>query len=487
MKALILAGGSGTRLWPLSNTHEPKQLVRLAGDYSLLQQTILRCQAMDVHSEILILTSPIYEKQVRAQASEVSTKLPIRILSEPCQRNTAPAIALALSVLASESSVELINLFPADHYIPQGDWPRLAESLKRAAHFAQEGAIVTFGIIPTEPETEYGYIQVDSSIDITKPNPQPYFPVCRFIEKPDKDLAQQYLQSRCYLWNSGMLVFHPETIRQSLQQHVPEIGHLLTPGSGNAVFEQFHQMPNISIDYAVLEKTDKALVIPLNIGWSDMGSWESLFKSFPTLENGNVYLGANPDQWVSLDSDRSLLIAHHSNQKSIVTIGLEETVVVDSPEGLLIAKRDQASRIGAVMKTLEKQSSQEHCLAYPWGNMNIRWQKTSSSQPQNSPLVLAEITFHAHQTLFVSAPESGYSHSLSLYRGEIICLGEENRYQDGQTLVVDGTVILKTGSESVELFQFGPLDVILAMWEGVESLLEGIEEILPLLPETIAI
>ncbi|CAN5889983.1 hypothetical protein BH23ACT5_BH23ACT5_03210 [soil metagenome] len=329
---VILSGGSGNRLWPLSVPGRPKQLQALVGTDSMIQATATRTQGIDGLTPPLVVCNDAQVDEIRSQLGAVGAP-PDRILVEPVGRNTAPAVAAAALSLSPET---IMAVFPADHVIT--DTTAFHSALISATEAAQGGRIVTFGIVPSRPDTGFGYIEAaDLRGGVAD--------VVRFVEKPDADTARSYLDSGRFLWNSGMFVFAAGAIRAELERHVPQVLEAVAAAvdgartDGDAVYlaDGFADAEAISIDHAVMERTDRAVVVPLDAGWSDVGSWQALWEvSSPggeTVTVGNVY---------AVDVAGSYLRAE---SRRLAVIGLDDVVVVETPEAVLVMSRHRAQEV----------------------------------------------------------------------------------------------------------------------------------------------
>lgn len=367
MKALILAGGSGTRLWPLSRKNYPKQFLTINGDKSLLCETIQRCSPLVSPENIIVITNSEYKFHVRAQLDSLSDiKHAVHLVFEPAGRNTAPAILLGVKYCMEKlgcKESEVLFISPSDQLISPVDG--FHQFIRKAEKAAKEGHIVTFGIRPAHPETAYGYMKTSSQGPL--PGRPDSLKVEQFFEKPDVETAKRYLKEGCYLWNSGMFAFTIGTIIEEFQKYAPEMSKMLAL-TFDELTARFSEMPAISLDYAVMEKSDNIVAFPLDLRWNDVGSWDSFFEMFEKDENGNMKKG----NVLAIDTTNTLIIG---NKRLITSIGMEDCLIVETDDAVLITKRGHSQKVREVIRRLEKDNRREaaeHTTAFrPWGSYTI--------------------------------------------------------------------------------------------------------------------
>jgi mannose-1-phosphate guanylyltransferase len=362
MIPIVMSGGSGTRLWPLSRKNKPKQFLNLFGELSLFQNTITRLSSVTDMEAPIIVCNETHRFMVAEQLQEIDI-VQSDILLEPCAKNTAPAVALAALQALGRGGDPLMLVLAADHLIQNiAVFHSAIEQAKKQAEF---GRLVTFGIVPTMAHTGYGYIQAETNDNVS--------PVVAFVEKPDVDTAQKYLDSGRYYWNSGMFMFKASIILAELERHSPEILTSCRSALAASVADldfirvdslSFESCPADSLDYAVMEKTDKAVVIPLDAGWSDVGSWSSLWENQVQDEKGNALVG---DVVVHDVNDAYI----HSESRLVTVLGLDNIVVVETADAVMVADKSKAEQIKQVVDKLvqaERSEATVHRKSYrPWG------------------------------------------------------------------------------------------------------------------------
>ena len=368
---ILLCGGTGTRLWPLSRKSFPKQYLSInnKNDFSFLQETIKRLESLDKNENPLIICNEEHRFITAEQLRAINVK-PKSIILEPCIRNTAPAIAIASLDLYKKTQADPILLFlPSDHQIK--DIKRFLMTIQNGTKIASEGKIVAFGIKPTHPSTGYGYIKSHKPFieDIIKP-----YPIEKFIEKPAKSIAEKLYIDKRFSWNSGIYMAKASTFINEIKRFCPEIIPVCEESLNNAILdldfkriqkESFAKCPDISIDKAVMEKTNLGVVLPLDAEWSDIGNWKSLWDNTDKDSNGNIILGDVKEM-----SSKNSLITSFS--RLTVALGIEDLIIVETNDAILVAKKDYSEKVKELVDELKREKrkeGQENKKIYrPWGN-----------------------------------------------------------------------------------------------------------------------
>ncbi len=365
---LVLAGGAGTRLWPLSRALYPKQLLNLTDDHSMLENTLLRLQGLNSISPPIVVCNETHRFMVAEQLRRIEVK-PLSIMLEPMGRNTAPAIAVAAIKAVEQEDDPFLLILPADHVIQ--DISLFHNVIQQGVIRAAQGHLITFGIIPDGPETGYGYIKKGKEL---RKEADGACIIDRFVEKPDYETACQYIESKDYLWNSGMFLFHASDIISELERLEPEMLSACRLAVENGIDDlDFFRLDSAgfagarseSIDYAVMEKTDRGAIIPFDAGWSDLGSWDALWQTGQKDENNNVLSG---DVLISNVKNSYL----YSQSRLIAAVGIEDHVVVETKDAILVAPRDQVQNVKQIVAQLKKRERNEavsHSKVFrPWGS-----------------------------------------------------------------------------------------------------------------------
>jgi mannose-1-phosphate guanylyltransferase/mannose-6-phosphate isomerase len=428
---VILSGGAGTRLWPLSRELYPKQLLALTGDRTMLQQTALRLEGLSAAPPVIVCNDS-HRFLVAEQLRQIDIE-PRAMVLEPFGRNTAPAIALAahaaLRAAEGDSDADPVLLvLPADHVIR--DVPAFLQAVRIALPPAEQGKLVTFGIVPSAPETGYGYIQRAKAEQHTDGADGPHR-IARFVEKPSADKAEQFVKSGDYYWNSGMFLFRARRYLQELERFAPEIARVCASAAAGAKSDLdftridakvFESCPADSIDYAVMEKTAEAVVVPLDAGWSDVGSWAALHAASEADGRGNVARG----DVIAEDSNGCYL---YSESRLVAVVGLENHVVIETKDAVLVAPQDRVQDVKKLVFRLKEQGRYEHSLHRevfrPWGSYDSiengpRFQVKRLKVKPGATLSLQMHHHRAEHWIVVSG-------TARITRGDEIFLLEENQ------------------------------------------------------------
>ncbi|UUZ66974.1 mannose-1-phosphate guanylyltransferase/mannose-6-phosphate isomerase [Polaromonas sp. P2-4] len=418
--SVVLSGGAGARLWPVSRQAYPKPFMKLGGS-ALLQQALERGQACGT-DEAIIVTNQDYLFLSCDVISELTDPPHVRYLLEPKGRNTAPAIALAALACAQEHGPETVMLvLPADHLIP--DTESFVVCALEAAHQAQQGQLVVFGISPTAPETGFGYIEVEKTSRSTQK-------ARRFVEKPDLATAQQYLATGRYYWNSGMFCFTAGAILQALKEHAPEVleaaqhawqGAQTQDGTTRYDAHAFGLQPDISIDYAVMERASNVTLVPAKFGWSDVGTWPAVAQAYTADSSGNTFVDGDGTEFVVVDTTGTHVQTDSHTPKVVATVGVHDLVIVDTPDALLIAHKSAAQKVKAVVDTLKERKHQSTQLPAavhrPWG--------TYATLKEENGYKVKRITVNPGQSLSLQYHHQRAEHWVVVQGTAIVQVGDE--------------------------------------------------------------
>lgn len=350
--AVIMAGGGGTRLWPVSRKETPKQLLPLLGQETLFQSTVKRLNNLFPPERILVVTIEEQAREMKKQAPEIPEE---NYLIEPAPRGTASVVGLAATVLKKREPNAIMAILPSDHFIRNVDLFHYL--LKTAFEVAENQYLVTLGITPTSPSTAYGYIQQGKPVD--GEYKYPVYMVNKFIEKPNEETAQKLLRSGDHSWNSGMFIWHVDTILSEIEKQMPQLSGSLkmigeawgTPKQSEVLNQHWFDLKTETVDYGIMEQAERVAVLPAGgLGWSDVGSWSSLFEVLLPDMNGNIATNTN----LHLAHETHNTLVYGGNERLIVTIGVDDMVIIDAGDALLVCKTDQSQRVKEVVEHLKK-------------------------------------------------------------------------------------------------------------------------------------
>jgi mannose-1-phosphate guanylyltransferase/mannose-6-phosphate isomerase len=428
--AILLAGGTGTRLWPVSRQLYPKQLVKFIGDDSLVQSTIKRLSPVLDTENVRIVCGEQHFHETARHMQGIGLQADGKIICEPSGRNTAPAILLAVLHTLRVEKDAVLCVLPADHVI--GSIERFHERLAAAIRLAERGYIVTFGIRPHYAETGYGYVEGEGAIS------EGALRVKQFVEKPDRKTAQQYIKAGNFFWNSGMFAFKASVILEEFRAWQPDLLEKMTTVFDPArpiTKEAYDRLPDISIDYAIMEKTTRGVVLPSDFGWSDIGSWKSLYDFLPkdadlNVIDGDVITNDTRGCFI-LGSDRLIAVNH-----------LKDSVVVETPDSIFVSDIDHSRDVKSIVARLKakgrKEYHQHRTVHYPWGSR--------ARLEQKEDFTVSRLMIYPASTLQIDMDAPAAMHL-------VVVKGSTRVATDGQTLILDqgmSTTITEKGVVSVE-------------------------------------
>lgn len=364
--ALILAGGAGSRLWPFSRELQPKQLINIIGNETLLQNTISRVKDAICSRQIYIITNHSYYYEVKKQIAKF--KIPdANIILEPEGKNTAPAIGLGARLISQINPDAILLALPSDHYIK--DIAKFRRYLKKAIVYAKNNFLVTIGVKPTSAETGYGYIEISRKMQAASAQSSGY-KVERFIEKPSLKDAKKYITSNRYFWNGGMFVWKASVFLEEVKRFLPSLhSQLLSIRAQNDIARVWPKIKPISVDYGIMEYSKRIILIPANFYWTDLGSWDALDEVLPKDKFGNIILAD------LLDYDSKGICAFSRGNRLIATVGLKDLIIADTPDALLVCNRHKAQDVKKIVEKLKSDKRKEHMVHMtdkrPWGSYTI--------------------------------------------------------------------------------------------------------------------
>ncbi|MEW6672348.1 MAG: mannose-1-phosphate guanylyltransferase/mannose-6-phosphate isomerase [Thermodesulfobacteriota bacterium] len=433
--AVLLAGGSGTRLWPVSRELFPKQLVSFIGSDSLVQATIKRLTPLLEMEKVRIVCGSEHYYEIARHMEEIGVTAAGKIIREPVGRNTAPAILLAVLTLLKKKKDAVVCVFPADHVIKDID--RFHRKLETAVELARAGHIVTFGIQPHYPETGYGYIEGAGRVDPDA------LGIRRFVEKPDKATARKYIEAGNFFWNSGMFAFKASVILEEYKKFQPELFSRMegfVRGRDPVSLENYQQLPNISIDYAIMESTRKGVVLPSDFGWSDIGSWKSLYDFLPKNGQHNVTGG----DVIAKDTQDCFIMGY---ERLIATNHLRNMVVVETPDSVFVSDMDRSRDVKEIVTHLKENGRREYhahrTVYHPWGTLTLLEHKAGYR--------VDRVVIYPKST-FTAEPEASATRQLTCVRGAVRVASEKRGFtlKAGRTVVVSPKKVVALNNKGKE-------------------------------------
>jgi mannose-1-phosphate guanylyltransferase/mannose-6-phosphate isomerase len=434
---ILLAGGTGTRLWPVSRALYPKQLVKFIGNDSLVQSTVKRLAPVLDLQNVRVVCGQQHLHEIARHLEDIGLTAEDKVISEPSGRNTAPAILLAACHIQYLDPDGLLCIFPADHVI--GDTDAFHERLQTAIRLAHAGHLVTFGIKPGYPESGYGYIEGGTDVAAGA------LAVKRFVEKPDRATAEKYIQAGNFFWNSGMFAFKASVILEEFKALQPQLLALMEDifSAEEAIARKdYDRLENISIDYAIMEKTDKCVVLPSDFGWSDIGSWKSLYDFLEKDDDHNVIDG----DVITHDTRNCFLLGH---DRLIATNRLKDLVVVETPDSVFVSDLEHSRDVKTIVSELKqkgrKEFQQHRSLHLPWGVSRLLVQRDSYTT--------TELRVYTGATLQLAGEPAGTQHLVvARGRAKVICATKQKFVEAGQSFnpsADDGITIENAGADEL--------------------------------------
>jgi len=457
--ALLLAGGSGTRLWPVSRDLYPKQLVRLINNRSLIQHTAIRLSKAFSTQKMRIVCGKKHVQDICQEIKEIDLFHDHLIIDEPCGRNTAPAILLGALQIYESNPNAVIFVFPADHVIDR--MQQFYEKIDMADQLASDGHIVTFGIAPEYPETGYGYIEADTE------KIGHGFRIKRFVEKPDTPTAEKYLNAGNFYWNAGMFAFKANVLIEAFRTLVPTMLKDLQDMISNDQLhiDRYQNLENISFDYAVMEKTDSGVVLPADFQWSDIGSWKALYDYLPKDSQHNVVIGKQ-DNFIMQNSQNCLAMG---DERLIVVNQLKNIALIDTPDALFLSDLDHSRDAKDTVSFLKKQNRKEYqghlIQRTEWGHVTVL--------DEQSDCVISKYTIFSESTI----PE--YQNMLQLNQwhvirgyGEIFIDQEPVPIHAGEHITIESGMRVSFENMSKDDLVFIEISTLLQSVSGEELIFE---------------
>lgn len=442
--AVLLAGGSGSRLWPVSRELYPKQIAKFIGRESLIQTTLRRIVPPFAPENVRVVCGESHLHEIARHMAEIGMAPEGRIIAEPVGRNTAPAILLAALALMAEAGDPVIGVFPADHVIldPEAFRRRLVQAIA----LARQGAIVTFGITPKYPETGYGYVEGGEEL----PGGGGALAIRRFVEKPDLPTAARYVAAGNFFWNSGMFVFRASVMREEFARFQPEMLALLEPIAASGTppaAESYGRLPDLSVDVAVMERTARGVVLPSDFGWSDIGSWKSLYDFLPKDADGNVLDG----DVIARESRNCFVLGY---ERLIAVNRIADLVVVETPDSIFVSDIEASREVKAIVAELKRRGRAEYqqhlTVHFPWGA------RTRLEENDGGGSVF-RLEVYPGQTAPLEAAPGGAAHLVVLAGRAEVAFGPSRRRRRlgaGQSLTAppgEALAIANPGAERLQL------------------------------------